>query len=84
MMESNVGKPERAYAVRGNIFSCLLPWEHIMQALCEKIEEGDLSQWPLNRDAAADLVTVRLVHGPAQILDKFQQLHVRATCLHVY
>ena len=80
-MESTVGKPERAYAVRGNIFSFLLPWEEIMKALCEKIEEGDLSQWPLNRDAAANLVTVRLVHGPAQILDKFQQLHVRADVL---
>ena len=63
MMESVLGKPERAYAVRGNLFSFLLPWEKIMVELCKKIEEGDLSQWPMDRGFAAQLCKVRFVHG---------------------
>ena len=78
MMETAVGKPERAWAIRGNLFSFLLPWEEIMAQLFKKIEDGDLSEWPLNRYAAAKVVTVRLVRGPEQILQKFRELHVRS------
>ena len=49
MMESAVGKPERARAVRGNLFSFLLPWEEVMAQLFQQIEQGDLMEWPLNR-----------------------------------
>ena len=31
LMEATVGRPERAYGVRGNIFSCLLPWDWIQK-----------------------------------------------------
>ena len=38
MMETAVGHPERAWGVRGNLFSFSLPWEEIMGQLCKKIE----------------------------------------------
>ena len=78
MMESAVGKPERAWGVRGNLFSFLLPWETIMVQLFKKIEEGDLSEWPLDRFTAARVVRVRLVRGPEQIVKKLPELRVRS------
>ena len=39
LMEAVVGKPERAYGVRGNLFSCLLPWEWIQEKLASFFEE---------------------------------------------
>ena len=78
MMEEPVGKPARAWGVRGSIFSFLLPWEKIMEQLFKKHEEGDLSDWPLDRYAAAKVVTVRLVRGPEHMVSKFRELHVRS------
>ena len=39
LMEAVVGKPERAYGVRGNLFSCILPWEWIQEKLATFFEE---------------------------------------------
>ena len=39
LMEADVGKPQRAYGVRGNLFSCLLPWEWIQQQLSAFFEK---------------------------------------------
>ena len=78
LMEATVGQPERAYAVRGNIFFFLLPWENAMKQLSQKIERGDLSEWPLSSEEACKLVRVRFVRGPEQILNKFKALHVRS------
>ena len=47
-----------------------------MAQLFKRIEEGDLTDWPLDRFAAAKIVTVRLVSGPEQIINKNQ----RTTC----
>ena len=33
MMQETLGKPQRAWAVRGNLFSFLLPWERVMSQL---------------------------------------------------
>ena len=49
-----------------------------MARLCKKIEEGDLSEWPLNRHVAPRLVRVLLIRGPEQIMDKFRELRVRS------
>ena len=88
MMESTVGKPERAWGVRGNLFSFLLPWETNMAQLFKKIEEGDLSEWPLDRKTAARVVRVRLVRGPEQIVKKLPELRVRSKVVkklaHIY
>jgi hypothetical protein len=39
LMEAVLGKPERAYGVRGNLFSCMLPWEWIQEKLASFFEE---------------------------------------------
>ncbi len=56
------GSQEGHLAVRGNIFSFLLPWEKILAQLFQKIEDGDLSEWPLSPDVVRQIVRVRLVH----------------------
>ena len=87
-METAVGKLERAWGVRGNLFSFLLPWEQVMKELFNKFEEGDLSEWPLDRWAASRVVRVRMVRGPEQILNKCRDLHVRSWVIrrlaHIY
>ena len=60
-MDSIVGKAERSWGVRGNIFSCLLPWEHILSQLYRKVEDGDLSDWPLSPETVLHLVRVRFI-----------------------
>ena len=43
LMDSTLGKAARSYGVRGNIFSFLLPWEHVLRQLFEKVEDGVIS-----------------------------------------
>ena len=65
--------------MRGNIFSFLLPWEHVLrQLLFEKVEDGDLSQWPLHPDGVRSVVRVRVVRGSETLVDKFRDLYVRS------
>ena len=73
-----MSKPERAYAVRGNIFSFLLPWEEIQGQLADVFDKGNLAEWPLSQEVVEHLVRVRLVRGPEQLLNKFKELNVRA------
>ena len=79
LMEDVVGKPVRAVGVRGNLFSFLLPWTKVMQQLYQRIQQGDLSDWPLSRKAIAEIVRVRLVKGPEQIINKFHDLEIRSS-----
>ena len=72
------GSQEGHLAVRGNIVSFLLPWEKILAQLFQKIEDGDLSEWPLSPDVVRQIVRVRFVQGPEDLLSKFKELHVRS------
>ena len=76
LMEAALTQPERACGVRGNIFSFLLPWDRIQEQL-EKNNE-DLSDWPLAPEKVCQIVRVRMVRGPEELLNKFKELHVRA------
>ena len=78
LMEEKVGRPDRAYGVRGSIFSFLLPWEEIHKKLGEAVEQGDLSAWPMAPDMVAQVVRVRLVRGPTEMINKFKELRIRA------
>ena len=78
LMEQLVGKPQRAYGVRGNLFSFLLPWERIHEEIEKTVEKGDLSGWPLSPDVVQHVVRVRLVKGPEELLNKFNELKIRA------
>ncbi len=53
LMEEGIGDPQRAYGIRGNCFSFLLPWDTVMKKLSEAFARGDFTAWPLDQDAAA-------------------------------
>ena len=78
MMESPLGQPQRAWAVRGNIFSFLLPWEKVMSQLSKSFQQGDFTQWPLDQDTACEIVRVRFHRGQESLLNKFKELKVRS------
>ena len=77
-MDSVLAKVARSYVVRGSIISFLLPWEHVLRQLFEKVEDGDLSHWPLHPDAVRSVVRVRFVRGSETMVDKFRDLYVRS------
>eukprot|EP00973_Karenia_brevis_P078770 10932920-Karenia_brevis.AAC.1 len=60
-MTQPLGRPQRAWAVRGNIFSFLLPWEKVMAQLSKCILTGDFSDWPLDQATACEVCCVRSV-----------------------
>ena len=77
-MEESLAQPQRAYGVRGSLFSFLLPWEKIQQDVAKTLQHGDLSQWPLSPSQVGQIVRVRFMKGPVEILNKFKELSVRA------
>ena len=78
MMREALGRPQRAWRVRGNIFSCLLPWEKVMAQLSKCFLTGDFREWPLDQATACEVVRVHFVRGPESIADKFSELRVRS------
>ena len=78
LMEETIAQPQRAYAVRGSMFSFLLPWEKIQEDISHTLEQGDLSAWPLSPERVKYIVRVRMMKGPTEILNKFKELRVRA------
>jgi len=78
LMEEPVAQPQRAYAVRGSLFSFLMPWERIQADISKTLEQGDLSAWPMSPEQVHQVVRVRLMKGPKEILNKFKELRVRA------
>ena len=48
LMREALGRPKRAWAVRGSIFSFLLPWETTMKRLSKCFLDGDFREWPLD------------------------------------
>ena len=77
-MQESLGHLQRAYAVRGNCFSFLLPWDTVMKTLSRAFAEGDFSEWPLDQDTAAQIVRVTMVRGHEALLDQFKELKVRS------
>ena len=78
LMDTALSQATRSWGVRGNIFSFLLPWETVLTQLFEKVEDGDLSQWPLAPDVVLKVVRVRFIRGPEDLLQKFRDLYVRS------
>ena len=78
LMDTALSQANRSWGVRGNIFSFLLPWEEVLTQLFQKVEDGDLSQWPLAPDVVLHVVRVRFVRGPEDLLQKFRDLYVRS------
>lgn len=78
LMEETIAQPQRAYGVRGSMFSFLMPWEKIQEDVEQKLRLGNLSEWPLSPDQVGHILRVRFMRGPVEILNKFKELSVRA------
>ena len=78
LMEETIAQPQRAYGVRGSLFSFLMPWEKIQEDVEQKLRLGNLSEWPLSPDHVGHILRVRFMRGPVEILNKFKELSVRA------
>ena len=78
MMEEAVGRPLRAWRLRGNIFSFPLPWEQVMAQLSKCFLTGDFTEWPLDQSVACQVCRVRFVRAQESIVDKYAQLRVRS------
>ena len=74
LMQVAVGNAQKSWGVRGNLFSFLLPWDKVLEQLFEKIEDGDLAEWPLAPDIAQKVVRVSFTKGPESLLSKFKEL----------
>ena len=59
-------------------FSFLLPWEDVLRQLFEKVEDGDLSQWPLSPAVARHIVRLRFEHTASDVVQKFREIFVRS------
>ena len=79
LMQVEIGNAQKSWGVRGNLFSFLSPWERVLQQLFLKIEDGDLSEWPLAPEIARQLVRVSFTRGPESLLSKFKELSVRSS-----
>ena len=77
MMMETLANPQRAYSVRGNVFSFMLPWDTVMANLSRAFAAGDFSQWPLDQDTAATIVRLRMVRGHEALVRQFKELRVR-------
>ena len=78
LMQVEVGKAQKSWGVRGNLFSFLLPWSQILEQLFAKIEDGDLREWPLSPEVVRHVVRVSFTRGPESLLSKFKELHIRS------
>ena len=77
-MDKGCAQPQRAEAVRGSLFSFLLPWEKIRKDVEATLQQGDLSKWPMAPAEVAQVIRVKFMQGPEEILNKFKELKVRA------
>jgi hypothetical protein len=77
-MDTPLGKAHHSWSTRGNLFSFLLPFEKILTQLFQKVEDGDLSEWPLSSKDACQLVRVKFVRANPELVQEFRDLYVRS------
>ena len=75
-MDETYAQPQRAYGVPLSILSFLLPWEKIQKDVEAALVQGDLSQWPMDPVQVAQVIRVKFMQGPEEILNKFKELKV--------
>ena len=75
LMDETYAQPQRAYGVRGSIFSFLSPWEKIQKDVEASLVQGDLSQWPMDPVQVAQVIRVKVMQGSDEILNKFKELN---------
>ena len=77
-MREALGRPQRAWAVHGNLFSSRLPWDQVMAQLSKCFLTGDFTDWPVDPATACDLCRVRFVRGQEAVVSKYAELRVRS------
>ena len=55
--------PERGYAVRGNVYSFHMPWEHIAKNMEKVVESEDVDYLPHGPETLASVVLFSLRVG---------------------
>ena len=78
MMKEALGKPQGAWAVRGNIFAFLLPWAKAIAQLSKCLLTGDFRDWPLDQETVCEFVRVRLVRAQHDAAPQHRELIVRS------
>eukprot|EP00973_Karenia_brevis_P075414 10474569-Karenia_brevis.AAC.1 len=78
LMMNALWKPVSTVAVRGNVFSFLLPWDPWMKKLSQTWADNDFREWPLDQNAVCEILTVCLVRGHEALIDQSRQLRVRS------
>ena len=71
LMNEQMHRPQRAYAVRGNAFSFHMPWEKIMEQLGRVLEEDHLDALPHPPEVLSSMVIFSLRIGDVTDLDKY-------------
>ena len=71
LMNEQMHRPQRAYAVRGNAFSFHMPWEKVMEQLGRVLEEDHLDALPHPPEVLSSMVIFSLRIGDVTDLDKY-------------
>ena len=77
-MDNPLAKHLSTVAVRGNVFSFLLPWDRVMPKISAAWAASAFTQWPQDQDTACEILTVCFVRGHEALIDQFRQLRVRS------
>ena len=77
-MEKALAKPQHSTAVRGNLFSYLLPWDGVMKKLSKAWADGDFTEWPLDQSTCCEIVRIVFVKGQEALIDQVKSLSVRS------
>ena len=78
-----LGQTERSYAVRGNVFSFMMPWMSIMRHVEEVTNNGDeiFEHWPQPPAAVAHMIRVAFVNDTDHVMHHLKELRLRAHVL---
>ena len=82
LMNEPVGSQSKSYAVRGNIFSYILPWDQIQAHLNQDLEEtDDIDKLPHLPKKLAEWVRLVFKNGDTEKLHRVSELKVRSRIL---
>ena len=71
LLNAQLHKPERGYAVRGNVYNFHMPWEEIAQSMAKIVESEDVDYLPHRPETFANVVLFSLRFGDVVNLNKW-------------
>ena len=75
-MGKPLAQPTKATAIRGNVFSYMLPWDSGMRKLSISWQENDFTAWPLDQATCCDIIRTQFVKGHEALIDHAKALTV--------